>query len=115
MTPIGEPCTREPTTWLYFVFGQSVFVFVGQTLTVVNARRPAEREAAHLHVPAAMLGDRVSLTGHSGVTPVDGRGLSLAHTRPFLQASSQLFKALINHSSDHVNCLKSNEINVNTV
>jgi ABC-type branched-subunit amino acid transport system ATPase component len=33
MTPISQPCTSEPTTWLYFVFGQSEFVFVGQTLT----------------------------------------------------------------------------------
>jgi hypothetical protein len=32
MTPIGQPCACEPMTWLYFVFVQSVFVFVGQTL-----------------------------------------------------------------------------------
>jgi hypothetical protein len=30
MTPIGQPCTCEPMTWLYFVFVQSVFVFVGR-------------------------------------------------------------------------------------
>ncbi len=28
MTPIGQPCTCEPMTWLYFVFVQSAFVFV---------------------------------------------------------------------------------------
>jgi chloride channel 7 len=37
---------------------------------MVNARRPSEREAAHLHVPASMLGDRVSLTSHSAVISV---------------------------------------------
>jgi hypothetical protein len=30
MTPIGQPCTCEPMTWLYFFFVQSVFVFVGR-------------------------------------------------------------------------------------
>jgi hypothetical protein len=30
MTPIGQPCMCEPMTWLYFVFVQSVFVFVGR-------------------------------------------------------------------------------------
>ena len=29
MTPIGQPYLCEPTTWLYFVFAQSVFAFVG--------------------------------------------------------------------------------------
>jgi hypothetical protein len=38
MTPIGQPCTCEPMTWLYFVFGQSVFVFVGQTLAMAKLR-----------------------------------------------------------------------------
>jgi hypothetical protein len=32
VTPIGQPCTCEPMTWLYFVFVQSLFVFVGQIL-----------------------------------------------------------------------------------
>ena len=32
MTPIGQPCTCDPMTWRYFVFVQSAFVFVGQTL-----------------------------------------------------------------------------------
>ena len=34
MTPIGQPCTCEPMTWLYFVFVQSVFVFVELTLAM---------------------------------------------------------------------------------
>jgi hypothetical protein len=37
MTPIGQSCMCEPMTWLYFVFVQSVLVFVGQTLAVVPA------------------------------------------------------------------------------
>jgi hypothetical protein len=37
MPPIGQPCICQPMTWLYFVFGQSVFVFVGQTLAVGSA------------------------------------------------------------------------------
>jgi hypothetical protein len=36
MTPIGQPCTCEPMTWLYFVLVQSVLVFVGQTLSLVD-------------------------------------------------------------------------------
>jgi hypothetical protein len=39
MTPIGQTCTCEPMTWLYFVLVQSVFVFVGQTRTVVRESR----------------------------------------------------------------------------
>ena len=34
MTPIGQPCMCEPMTWLYFVFVQSVFVFVELTLAM---------------------------------------------------------------------------------
>jgi hypothetical protein len=36
MTPIAQPCTCEPMMWLYFVFVQSVFVFVGQTLATAE-------------------------------------------------------------------------------
>jgi hypothetical protein len=39
MTPIGQPLMCEPMTWLYFVFVQSVFVFVGQTLTMAGLAR----------------------------------------------------------------------------
>jgi hypothetical protein len=37
MTPIGQPCSCEPMTWLYFVFGQSVLVLVELTLTAAAA------------------------------------------------------------------------------
>jgi hypothetical protein len=33
MTPIGQPCACEPLTWLYFLFVQSLFVFVELTRT----------------------------------------------------------------------------------
>jgi hypothetical protein len=39
MTPIGQPCTCEPMTWLYFLFVQSVFVFA------VFVGRPSPRSA----------------------------------------------------------------------
>ena len=43
MTPIGQPCTCEPMTWLYFVFVQSVFVFVGgQTLALGDRKRSVD-------------------------------------------------------------------------
>jgi CBS domain-containing protein len=35
----------------------------------VNARRPSERDAEHLRVPASALGDSVSLTPAAGVAP----------------------------------------------
>jgi hypothetical protein len=35
----------EPMTWLYFVFVQSVFVFVGQILTAAAARVSEADEA----------------------------------------------------------------------
>ena len=48
---------------------------------MVNARRPSERLAAHLHIPAAMLDDRVSLYPHNQprVTPVDELSTTPAH------------------------------------
>ncbi len=39
MTLIGQPCACGPMTWLYFVFVQSVFVFVGQTLDMGAAAK----------------------------------------------------------------------------
>jgi hypothetical protein len=39
MTPIGQPCTCAPMTWLYFVFVQSVFVFVRVSLSVAYRGR----------------------------------------------------------------------------
>ena len=59
MTPIGQTCMCEPVTWLYFVFGQSVFVFVGQTLTA-GADVTTGSETA-----AASLGFRVQGLGFS--------------------------------------------------
>jgi hypothetical protein len=54
MTPIGQPCACEPVTWLYFVFVQSVFVFVGQTLTMErSASKPDLPSAAATAVAAA--------------------------------------------------------------
>jgi hypothetical protein len=45
----------------------------------VNARRPSERDAEHLRVPASALGDSVSLTPAAGVAPIDELGAIPAH------------------------------------
>ena len=45
----------------------------------VNARRPSERDAEHLRVPASALGDSVSLTPAAGVAPADELGAIPAH------------------------------------
>ena len=45
----------------------------------VNARRPSERDAEYLRVPAAALGDSVSLTPAAGVAPLDELGAIPAH------------------------------------
>jgi hypothetical protein len=45
MTPIGQSCTCEPMTWLYFVLVQSAFVFVELTLAVA-ARRAHKMEGS---------------------------------------------------------------------
>ena len=45
----------------------------------VNSRRPSERAAAKLRVPASMLRDAVSLRAADGVVPVDELGVIPAH------------------------------------
>ena len=39
-TPIGQPCMCEPMPWLYFVFVQSLFVFVWFTLAAGSRTTP---------------------------------------------------------------------------
>jgi hypothetical protein len=49
-TPIGQTCTCEPMTWLYFVSVQSVFVFVVSTLAAgagYVALTVEEKRSAH--------------------------------------------------------------------
>lgn len=46
---------------------------------MVNARRPSEKTAANLHIPAAILDDRVSLGRHTGVVGADELGTVPAH------------------------------------
>jgi hypothetical protein len=56
-TPIGQPCTCEPMTWLYFVFVQSVFVFVGRTLAGADlAAKIAALDAAEARAAEAAVG-----------------------------------------------------------
>jgi hypothetical protein len=63
MTPIDQPCTCEPMTWLYSVFVQSVFVFVGQTLLAVPSDPAA---ASRQELVAELNGVRCSGGGGSG-------------------------------------------------
>ena len=46
---------------------------------MVNERRPSEKDAEQLRVPASMLRDRVSLRVHDGVMPVDELGVIPQH------------------------------------
>jgi hypothetical protein len=56
-TPIGQPCTCEPMTWLYFVFVQSVVVFVGRTLAGADlAAKIAALDAAEARAAEAAVG-----------------------------------------------------------
>ena len=54
MTPIGQPCTREPITWMYFVFVQSVFVFMGYGSTLATVRARRDREVLNAVLPWAL-------------------------------------------------------------
>ena len=45
----------------------------------MNARRPSEKTAANLHIPAAILDDRVSLGRHTGVVGADELGTVRRH------------------------------------
>jgi hypothetical protein len=68
MTPIGQPYICQPMAWLYFLFGQSVFVFVGWTRSVGGstgggaldacaALDPMNELHVKLHIPALEAAD----------------------------------------------------------